>query len=172
MTSTYTTIPEVRAMLVDTIIPNAIASLPANLTVAGVTFPLRAPIVTYGSPSMTDPPNSIIVIGPSDGEDTSWATFPDQPISQGRSRDERYTLRVFIWYLIGDTHNNAQRFASEAAWTIFRAVQAQVHDNKNLNGVLAAPGYAFFSRAQDADYNVAEGRGCGLTCNLNVFARV
>lgn len=172
MASTYTTIPEVRAVLTDTIIPAAIATLPPTLTVSGVTFPLRAPIVTYGSPSMTDPPNSIIVVGPSDGDDVNWATFPDTPIATNRTRDERYTIRLFVWYLIGDTHNNAQRFASEAAWTIFRALQTQIHDNKNLNGVLAAPGYAFFSRAQDADYNVAEGRGCGLTCSLNVFARV
>jgi len=172
MASTYSTIPEVRSMLVDTIIPAAIASLPATISVAGTTIALRAPIVTYGSPSMMDPPNSIIVVGPTDGEDTSWATFPDTPIATNRTRDERYTLRVFIWYLIGDTHSNAQRVASEAAWTIFRAVQAQVHDNKNLKGVIAAPGYAFFSRAQDADYNVAEGRGCGLTCSLNVYARV
>lgn len=173
MSSTYTTIPEVRAILVDAIIPNAIASLPDTITVNGVTIPLRAPIVTYGSPSMTDPPNSIIVVGPTDGSDESWATLPDGPVSNiARTRDERYTLRLFIWYLIGDTHANAQRHASEAAWTIYRALQAQIHDNKNLNGTIQPPGYSFISRAQDADYNVAEGRGCGLTCSLNVFARI
>ena len=166
----HTTVPEVRAKLVDSILPAAIAALPSSITVGSETIALVAPTVYYGPPNTDVPPNSTIVVGATDTDDQEVASLPDAPLN--RTRNERYNVRLFIWYLIGDRHVDAQRIATEAAFTIYRAVADELRADQTLGGALSAPCSAIITRIEDRDFDVVEGRACGLGCTLSIFTRV
>jgi hypothetical protein len=165
----YTIIPDVRAALQDTILPAALANLPATITVAGNTVALRKPEIHYGTPATGQPPNSLVVIGPSDGDDQQFANLPD---NQTRSREERFSITMMIWYLIGDTSPAAQRVATESSFQIYRTIQGYLRTGNPWQGILSAPYTVNLERVSDRDFNVAEGRGSMLDCNLSIFTKV
>ena len=165
----YTIVPDVRAALQDTILPAALASLPASITVAGTSVALRKPEIHYGTPATAQPPNSLIVIGPTNGDDQTFANLPD---SASRSREERFAVTMMIWYLVGDTSPVAQRIATESSFTIYRTLQAYLRTGDPWRGILAAPYTVNLERVSDRDFSVAEGRGSMLDCDLAIFTKV
>lgn len=167
----YATVPLVRAAMVDTILPAAVQLLPAQLTVLGTTFDLSDPQVYYGEPSDDTLPAAGIAVGDSSGTTEDRVTVPDNSPTY-RAHAETYDLSVVIWYEIGDTGANAQRYATEAAWAIYKAVAQQVRSQPNL-GVLFPPGTAFMRAVDDQDYKTdLPGRMCVLRSQLRVNARI
>ena len=165
----YTIVPDVRAALQDTILPAAIASLPTTITVAGSTVDLRKPQIHYGTPATGQPPNSLIVIGPTNGDDQAFANLPD---SASRSREERFSITMMLWYLVGDTSPVAQRIATESVFQIYRTLQGYLRTGNPWLGILSAPYTVNLERVADRDFSVAEGRGAMLDCDLAIFTKV
>ena len=170
MTSTYTTVPEVKGYLFDTLLPAAVATLASTITVGTTTVALRPPDVFYGRIAGATAPDSYIIIGPTSGGDaTAPASFPS---TATRWQTEDYAVQLLIWYRVGDTSNEAQRIATESGYTVYRAIAAQVAASRNLGGVIPAGGHCQFTQITDNDFDMAEGRGIGLVCNLHVTGRI
>jgi hypothetical protein len=165
----YTTIPDVRAALYDTIIPAAIASLPATITAGGNTINLQTPVLFYGLPNTPIPPNAWIGIVGSTSENIPIAVLPQ---GAPRFQDEEYDMVIRIWYHIGDTDTNAQRIATESAYAVYRAIVAQLRSNTGWTSALTAPYQAFISMIRDQEFNLAEGRALGLEITLHIKTRV
>lgn len=170
MTVIYTSVPEVKAALVDTVLPAAIATLPTTVTVAGTVVNLRAPVINYGTPASPAVVTSYITVGPTEAGDAQ--TWVNVPTTAPRNKSELYGVQMFIWYSIGDTTDIAQRVATECGYTIYRAIAAQIAASANLGTVIPAGGYCWLSQVTDSEYDAAEGRGVGLTVTLRVSGRI
>jgi hypothetical protein len=169
MSYLHTTVPEVKAALYDTYIPAAIATLASTITVAGEVVDLRAPSLTYGAWAAQIPPPAWVMIGPTrSGNQTPVASFPN---GAAANRAENYAVSIDIWYRVGDTSDLAQRIATESGYTVFRAIAAAVRADPSLGGILTA-GHALLTAASDTEYDLAEGRGIGIACDLTVTSRV
>ncbi len=169
-TGLYTAVPDVRAALFDTILPAAVATIPASLTVAGTAFPITKPAVYYGDPPGSSAPNSAILVGESTGMDDETNIFPDRV--SGKTRDERFSIGIRFWYLIGNSDLAAQRVATESVWAMYRALQGQLRADVTLGGVLNSPGYAVMKHVGDRDIRAIEGTAARLDASLYVFTRV
>jgi hypothetical protein len=165
----YTTIPDVRAALYDTILPAAIASLPATITTSGSTFPLRVPVLYYGLPGTNNPPDCWVGVVGSTSENIPIAVLPQ---GAPRFQDEEYDMVIRVWYHIGDTDPNAQRAATESAYAVYRAIVAQLRANTGWTNALTAPYQAFISSLKDQEFALAEGRALGLEITLHIKTRV
>ena len=170
MTSTYTTVPEVKGYLYDTLLPAAVATLATSITVGTTTVELRKPEVKYGRIAGATAPDAYIIIGPTSGGDaTAPASFPS---TSTRWQSEDYAVQLLIWYRVGDTSDEAQRIATESGYAVYRAIAAQVAASRNLTGVIPSGGYCQFTQVTDNDFDMAEGRGVGLVCQLHVTGRI
>ena len=165
----YTTIPDVRAALYDTILPAALATLPSTVTANGNTINLRIPVLYYGLPGTNNPPDAWIGIAGSTSESIPVAVLPQ---SAPRFQDEEYDMTIRVWYHIGDTDANAQRVATESAYAVYRAIVAQLRANTGWTNALTAPYQAFISSLRDQEFALAEGRAIGLEITLHVKTRV
>jgi hypothetical protein len=172
MTATYTSAPEVKAYLQDTLLPAAVSALASTITVKGATVPLRRPDICYGKWAGANPPPAYIMIGPTtSGSDTPAAVFPAN--SGVAWRDDTYSIQLLVWYSIGDSSALAQRVATESAYAMFRAIAAQIESNvSGFSAIVGGGGRALLSSVQDFEYDASEGRGCGLSLQLEVKARI
>ena len=168
----YTYVPDVRAALYDTVIPAAIANLPDTITVAGSDMDLISPDLFYALPPKDTLPKSLIAVGFTGGGDdqvpVSWGDSP----AQARTRDERFTVPLMIWYLTGSSDALAARRAAEASWAIYRAVAAEIRTDPMLAGAFPTPGHAHIAAVHDTDYLLAEGRASKLLVDVAVFTKV
>ena len=170
MTSTHTTVPEVKGALFDTYLPAAVASLASTITVGTTTVELRKPQIYYGRPASPAVDRTYILIGPTAaGDSTPPVTFPN---TSTRSRSEAYDVELFIFYSLGDVTSSAQRIATESGYAVFRAIADQIKNNPNLGGVIPAGGHALVTQVTDQEYDMAEGRGVGLICSVSVTGRI
>lgn len=163
----WTAIPEVRAALVDTVLPAAVALLPSTITVAGRSYPLNPPAVWYGDP--TGEPQSFIVVGPAGDLAQDYDGLQDRT----GSRRETFGLVVSIWYAVGNNGPDGQRYATEAAWTIYRAVQEAVRDaDPDPFAFLRESRRHLFTNVVDRDVTTEGGRAAQLNLTFEVESRV
>lgn len=153
----------------DTILPAAIAALPATVVVDGQTVELVKPDVYYGLPGTENPPRSWVGIAGSTQEDTPVAVFP---VAMARPFDEQYALEHRIWYRVGDNDRDGQRIASTSAWTVFRAIVGQCRASTEWKTVLQAPFSALITSVTETEFALTEGRAVGITFNLTIKTRV
>lgn len=174
MTASYVSVPEVKAYLHDTLLPAAIASLSATITVAGQSVKLRKPDLVYGKWPGQAPPPSYLMIGPtSTGAELPAAVFPS---GSGQPwHDEAYTIDLLVWYQVGDAGVYGQRIATESAYAVFRAIAAQVESattRTGLGAIIGNGGRVILRAVSDSEFDAAEGRACGLACSLDIKSRI
>jgi hypothetical protein len=165
----WTAIPEVRAALVDTVLPAAVALLPSTITVAGRSWPLHAPQVWYGDPPESARPQSLIIVGPAGDLAQEYDGLQDRT----GSRRETFGLLVRIWYAIGDQSQTAQRVAVESSWAIYRACQEAVREtDPDPFAFLREARRSLFTNVIDRDFYTDNGRASQLDLTFEVESRV
>lgn len=169
MTGLYTTVPDVRGHAYDDLLPTAIAGLPATIIVGGETVDLDKPQLFYGLPDTQNPPSSCVSIAGASAGDVPVTVFP---VSQLRPHDEEYTLEHLIWYRIGDLGDNAQRIATESAWTVYRAIFAAYRGSSAWSDILTSPFSALVTKVSEREFALAEGRAAGIAFDLTIRTRV
>lgn len=89
------------------------------------------------------------------------------PLRQTASRTEGYGLTAVIWVLIGKHDDDAQRQATEQAWSVFDVLDAGLRTAQGvtLGGIVTS---ALITRAVDDDFLLDEGRAAQIVTTITV----
>lgn len=143
-------VPRVRAALTG-LFRDTLAAAPTMSDVA----------VTYGHPGQTIPPAFVAVAQTVDGLERENKRLPIRSTSMA----ETYAQRVIVWQATSEYTSEAQQAVTERVWAVADLLEAALRAQHTLGGLVTS---ALFTRFDDLDFLLKEGRAAQLLCDVAV----